>query len=82
MRITATDPSGISSITATYAGIGGGTFPMGSSGGATYTATLGPFESPVPPGFEVPAGAVIVRATDGAGNTSTTSASLGLRCAA
>jgi hypothetical protein len=55
---------------------------MSSSGGDTYTATVGPFESLIssPDGVSVP---VIVQATDGAGppgNNAALSGSLTIRC--
>ncbi len=80
---TVTDNVGVSSVRVVLAGLSGANTPMTSSGGSTYTAVVGPFQSLVPPGtsVELP-GQVIVRAVDAAGNEVFASADLTLRCTA
>ena len=79
VSVTATDASGISSVRATVAAPGGGGTNMASVGGGVYRATIGPFESPLPAGFDLE-GQVIVTATDSAGNTASINAGLTIVC--
>jgi RNA polymerase sigma factor (sigma-70 family) len=79
VSVSASDPSGIASITASVAGPGGGSVAMTPSGLGGYSAVVGPFSSPLPAGFDFPA-QVVVQATDGAGNTAATNTGLTIRC--
>jgi hypothetical protein len=54
---------------------------MASSGGGSYSAVVGPFESLLPSGGGNLPGQVVVQATDTAGNQTVKSAGLTLRCA-
>ena len=79
VTVHASDPSGIASISVT-AGPSADRYSMSSSGGDTYTATVGPFQSLISNAVPVP---VIVQAADGAGNTNALSApsgTLSIRC--
>lgn len=69
------DPSGVSAVTVQVAP-GQGPAPMVAAGGGVYSAVVGPI-SGVPTTLDA---AVIVHATDGAGNINALTASLTLRC--
>jgi RNA polymerase sigma factor (sigma-70 family) len=78
VTVHASDPSGIAQVRAIPAAVGANSVFMSAAGGGTYTATIGPFDVPVPVD-ELP-GAVVVQARDNAGNESAISGSLTVRC--
>lgn len=79
VSVTASDPSGVGSVTLQYSGPPSGSQQMAGSGGS-YSATIGPFTSQqVPPGSAVTL-SVTVRATDGHGNPSSARGSLVVSC--
>lgn len=80
VTVRITDPSGVGSVRLTVAGPGAQNVPMTATGGGNYTATVGPFDTVLPPGAKLD-GAVIVTATDAAGNQSAKSGSLTISCA-
>ncbi len=80
VRVTATDPSGIASVTVIYAGGGAaGTRQLASSGGSAYSGTVGPFDPRRIPGNGASVQLKVI-ATDSAGNSSTDSIDLTLVC--
>lgn len=83
VSVSATDPSGVRAVLVTVAGAGGGQTAMTPTGGGNYSATVGPFTSPLPAGADFTV-QVLVQATDNADNpnVSTDTAPLTLRCTA
>lgn len=81
VSVTVTDPSGVSSVRATVAAPGGGGTDLSPAGGGVYRGTIGPFESPLPPGRDL-TGQVIVTATDGAGNSDSDTTPITITCPA
>lgn len=77
-----TDGTGVASVRVVAAGLSTMNVPMTATGGGNYTAVIGPFDSPVPPGFDLPELPVVVRALDAAGNQSTAQTTIKLRCTA
>jgi hypothetical protein len=81
VSVQVSDPSGLGTVRLTFAGPGSTNVPMtGPSGGGTFTATIGPIDTILPPGTKID-GAVLVSATDAAGNSSAKSGSLTISCA-
>ena len=79
VTVHASDPSGIGSISV-VAGPRGQSYPMVASGGDTYTATVGPFETLIPNGQTI-ALPVVVQAKDAVGNGPTSrSGTLSIHC--
>lgn len=82
VTVVTSDPSGIDSVSLSYSGPPSGSKTMSSSGGGTYTATLGPFSSgDVAPGRSVTL-ALTIRSTDNSGNVSSVRGSLVVTCQA
>lgn len=79
VSVTATDASGIGSVRATVAGPASDSTALSHVGGGVYRGTIGPFESPLPPGVDFPAH-VVVSATDTQGNTGVTNTAFTIRC--
>jgi RNA polymerase sigma factor (sigma-70 family) len=80
VTVVTSDPSGIDSVGLSYSGPPTGSKTMSSSGGGTYTATLGPFSSAdVAPGRSVTL-VLTIRSTDNLGNVSSVRGSLVVTC--
>ncbi|MEW6154347.1 MAG: hypothetical protein AB1673_10225 [Actinomycetota bacterium] len=79
VTVTASDPSGVSSVTAMLSTDPESLRTMTASGAGSYSATLGPFKA-LNAHLQEIALPVLVSATDGAGNESITSVRLTLRC--
>lgn len=81
VTVSASDPSGIASITAAIHGVAPApSAAMANTGGDTYSATLGPVDSPLDPGLGDFSAPVVVTAVDGAGNQNVVSGTVILRC--
>jgi hypothetical protein len=81
VTVRASDPSGIAAITASVPVGSSSTVPMQPDGDGTYSATVGPFTSPVPAGTDLTV-PVVVQATDASPHNNTTAATgnVTLRC--
>ena len=76
-----TDASGVASVRLVAAGLDTMNVAMSPTSGGNYTATVGPFQSPLPAGnsLDLP---VVVQATDTVGNKTNGQGTITLRCTA